>query len=43
MRFRFKKYKLRRKRKHKQKGKGFWGNAAKSFGKVVNIFGNLKQ
>ena len=43
----YKRFKLRRKRKcklrRKQKGKGFWGDAAKSFWKVGNIFGNLKQ
>ena len=43
----YRRFKLRRKRKRKlrrrQKGRGFWGDAAKSFWKVGNIFGNLKQ
>ena len=43
----YKRFKLRKKRKRKlrckQKGRGFWGDAAKTFWKVGNIFGNLKQ
>ena len=43
----YKRFKLRKKEKRKlwrkQKGRDFWGDAAKIFWKVGNIFGNLKQ